>query len=72
VKRHGRLPGSEHDGGPNNSQPPNLTADWCSSQVRFFHAADGSWELWAQCQDNGFMALKFTNHAYPLRALRRR
>jgi hypothetical protein len=40
--------------------------------VRFFHAADGSWELWAQCQDNGFMALKFTNHAYPLRALRRR
>jgi hypothetical protein len=71
VKMHGKLPGSEHDGGPNNSQPPNMTADWCSSQIRFFHARDGSWELWAQCQDNGFMTLKFTNHTYPLPPLGR-
>ncbi|HVA61509.1 MAG TPA: hypothetical protein VNG13_13375 [Mycobacteriales bacterium] len=66
VAKHGQLPGSEHDGGPNNSQPPNMTADWCSSQIRFYTAADGSHELWAQCQDNGFMVLKFTNAVYPL------
>jgi hypothetical protein len=71
VRKHGKLPGSEHDGGPNNSQPPNMTADWCSSQIRFFHAPGGSWELWAQCQDNGFMALKFTNGVFPLGPLRR-
>jgi len=46
-----------------------MTADWCSSQIRFFTATDGSHELWAQCQDNGFMVLKFTNGAYPLSAL---
>ena len=66
VAKHGQLPGSEHDGGPNNGNPPNMTADWCSSQVRFYTAPDGSHQLWAQCQDNGFMVLKFTNNAYPL------
>lgn len=66
VAKHGTLPGSEHDGGPSNKQPPDMTADWCSSQIRFYHASDGTWELWAQCQDNGFMTLKFTNGAYPL------
>ena len=66
VQKHGQLPGSEHDGGPNNSQPPNMSADWCSSQIRFTTAADGTPELWAQCQDNGFMTLRFTNGAYPL------
>ena len=66
VAKHGTLPGSEHDGGPNNTQPPNMTADWCSSQIRFTQAPDGTPLLWAQCQDNGFMTLKFTNGAYPL------
>jgi LPXTG-motif cell wall-anchored protein len=68
VAKHGTLPGSEHDGGPSNSQPPNMTADWCTSQIRFNHAADGSYQLWAQCQDNGFMTLRFTNGAYPIGA----
>jgi hypothetical protein len=39
-----------------------LTADWCSSPPRFV----GS-QLWVTCQDNGFMALKFTNNAYPIK-----
>lgn len=56
----GQLPGSEHSG--------NLTTDWCSSQIRFVDAPDGNHYLWAQCQDNGFMVLKFTNGAYPLSA----
>ena len=70
VAKHGQLPGSEHAGAlTNTAQPPNLTTDWCTSQIRFYTAADGSHELWAQCQDNGFMVLKFTNGAYPLSAL---
>jgi hypothetical protein len=43
-----------------------MSADWCTSQIRFTQAADGTLELWAQCQDNGFMTLRFTNGAYPL------
>ncbi|MGH3734304.1 MAG: LVIVD repeat-containing protein [Micromonosporaceae bacterium] len=39
-----------------------LTADWCSSPPRFV----GTDQLWVTCQDNGFLALRFTNHAYPL------
>lgn len=66
VAKHGTLPGSEHDGGPNNTQPPNDTTDWCTSQIRFTQGPDGSPMLWAQCQDNGFMALRFTNGVYPL------
>ena len=69
VAKHGTLNGSEHDGGSTNTQPPNDTTDWCTSQIRFYTARDGSHELWAQCQDNGFMVLKFTNGAYPLSAL---
>ena len=66
VQKHGTLNGSEHDGGSTNSQPPNDSTDWCASQIRFYQAPDGSYQLWAQCQDNGFMALRFTNAAYPL------
>jgi hypothetical protein len=66
VSKHGTLNGSEHDGGSTNSQPPNDSTDWCTSQIRFFTAADGTHYLWAQCQDNGFMTLRFTNAAYPL------
>ena len=67
VAKHGQLPGSEHAGGSlGAAQPPNLTADWCTSQIHFSHATDGSYQLWAQCQDNGFMALRFTNGVYPL------
>lgn len=39
--------------------PPNLTADWCASPPRFV----GTDQLWVTCQDNGFLALKFTNGA---------
>jgi len=37
--------------------PANLTADWCSSPPRFV----GTDRLWVTCQDNGFLALRFTN-----------
>ncbi|HVE24318.1 MAG TPA: hypothetical protein VNC22_02895 [Sporichthya sp.] len=40
--------------------PADLTADWCSSPPRFV----GTDELWVSCQDNGFLALRFTNDAY--------
>jgi hypothetical protein len=40
--------------------PADLTADWCSSPPRFV----GTDQLWASCQDNGFLALRFTNKAY--------
>lgn len=39
----------------------NLSADWCSSPPRFV----GN-QLWVSCMDNGFMALQFTNGAYPI------
>ncbi|HVA58930.1 MAG TPA: hypothetical protein VNG13_00110 [Mycobacteriales bacterium] len=61
-----QLWGSEHAHGDIGGSVIN--ADWCTSQVRFYTAADGSHELWAQCQDNGMMVLKFTNGAYPLPA----
>ncbi|HEX3732339.1 MAG TPA: hypothetical protein VHU91_05390 [Mycobacteriales bacterium] len=38
----------------------NLSADYCSSPPRFM----GPDQLWVTCQDNGFLALKFTNDAY--------
>jgi hypothetical protein len=41
--------------------PPILNADWCSSPP----AIVGT-QIWATCQDNGFMVLQFTNHAYPI------
>lgn len=44
----------------NGFGPPDLTADWCSSPPRFV----GTDQLWVSCQDNGFMALRFTNNAY--------
>ena len=37
-----------------------LSTDWCSSPPRF--VGD---QLWVTCQDNGFMALRFTNAAAP-------
>jgi len=40
----------------------DLTADWCSSPPQFVND-----QLWVTCNDNGFMALKFTNGAYPLK-----
>jgi len=45
------------------------TADWASSGVRWYHAADGSWQLWTQTQENGVQILKFTNGGYPLKPL---
>ena len=52
------LAGSEHIG--------SKDADWCSNRSRFYHAPDGTWQLWVTCQDYGFMVLQVTNHAYPL------
>lgn len=41
--------------------PNSLSADWCSSPPAFVRG-----QLWVTCQDNGFLALKFTNGAHPL------
>lgn len=41
----------------------NMSADWCSSPPRFV----GNDQLWVSCNDNGFLALKFTNGAYPIK-----
>jgi hypothetical protein len=38
--------------------------DWCSAQV---HLDKAKGELWTTCQDNGFVALKFTNGVWPFR-----
>lgn len=46
---------------PLNLGPTDLTADWCMSPPRF--TGD---QLWVSCDDNGALALKFTNGAYPL------
>jgi hypothetical protein len=40
-------------------EPGNLTTDWCTSPPRFV----GTDQLWVTCQDNGFLALRFTNGA---------
>jgi len=50
--------------GGRDTDPP---VDWASSWSRFYHAADGSWELWIQTQENGVQILKFTNGVYPLK-----
>ncbi|GAA0633588.1 hypothetical protein GCM10009547_41900 [Sporichthya brevicatena] len=82
VGKNAQLLGSEHaahgvtyignasnvrDAGPTGvgftGQPADLTADWCSSPPRFV----GKNQLWVACQDNGFMALRFTNNAYRAR-----
>jgi hypothetical protein len=79
VGKNAELLGSEHaahgvayvgsgsairDAGPAgvgfDGQPADLTADWCSSPPRFV----GADQLWVSCQDNGFLALRFTNKAY--------
>ena len=36
--------------------------DWCPAQLRM-DAERGT--LWTTCQDNGFLALKFTNGVWP-------
>ena len=56
------LPGSEHANGPAFAAS-TLDADWCASQVRLVQDPPS---LWAACQDNGLMILRFTNGAYPL------
>lgn len=63
--KNAELNGSEHAGdlGYGDGTTAQLTADWCSSPPRFV----GSDQLWVTCQDNGFLALRFTNNAYPIR-----
>jgi hypothetical protein len=82
VGRNAQLQGSEHASGLiTQGTPPlsdvtygdvgslvgesahdNLTTDWCSSPPQFMPNG----ELWVVCQDNGFLALRFTNGSYPL------
>lgn len=74
--RNAELPGSDHAQAPAFGSLPgispvtgslglkkaDLTADWCSSPPRFVNN-----QLWVSCSDNGFMVLRFTNGAYPIR-----
>lgn len=39
---------------------PDMTADWCMSPPEFVNG-----QIWVTCNDNGFLALKFTNGARP-------
>ncbi|HVT34510.1 MAG TPA: hypothetical protein VHE37_02925, partial [Nevskiaceae bacterium] len=57
-----QLTGSEHASSAVGIDA-NLSTDWCSSPPRFV-APD---QLWVTCQDNGFMALRFTNGAWPIK-----
>jgi hypothetical protein len=63
VGKTRRLKGSEHANGTlaGSAGLNDLTADWCSAQVRFHRRG-----LWTTCQDNGFMILEFTNGVWPL------
>jgi hypothetical protein len=72
--KHAELPGSWHVSSPVapaynlafNQDPvatPDLSADWCTAQVRFYAPRN---ELWTHCMDNGFLVLNFSNGAYPL------
>jgi len=60
VGEQARLTGSGHAQGGTSGEPggplADLTADWCSSPPRFV----GRDQLWVTCQDNGFLALRFT------------
>jgi hypothetical protein len=62
VGKSNELQSSEHANNPALSAS-KLTADYCSSPPRFV----GDDQLWVTCQDNGFMALRFTNGAWPTR-----
>lgn len=52
------LLGSEHVGFP----PNDRSAEWCTSPPRFVAPN----QLWVTCQDNGFLALSFTNRAWAM------
>ena len=62
-----QLRGSEHAANPANSSA-DLTADWCSAQVRFVPERR---QLWTTCQDNGLLIFKFTNGVWPFGQHRR-
>ncbi len=57
-------PGSQHAafGGP--AAVGARKPDWCSAQI---HIDKAKGELWTTCQDNGALALKFTNGVYPFK-----
>lgn len=59
VSKQDTLASSNHAA---TDQGGSLTADWCSAQVRFIKETG---QLWTTCQDNGFLALKFTNCTWP-------
>ncbi len=70
VGKNAELTSSEHanggtsrlNSGGTTGLENNLTADWCSAQVRMIPERG---ELWTTCQDNGFMVLRFTNGVWP-------
>ncbi len=64
VGKESELPGSQHASGDLGglTQGVQMTADWCSAQVRFVKERG---ELWTTCQDNGFMILKFREDIWP-------
>jgi hypothetical protein len=73
VGKISQLKGSEHAnnsvslalGGPAGvAGPPNMSTDWCSSWVRFIPERS---EIQVTCQDNGFLALRFTNGVWPFK-----
>jgi hypothetical protein len=57
-------PGSQHAafGGP--AAVGGKKPDWCSAQI---HIDKVKGELWTTCQDNGALALKFTNGVWPFK-----
>lgn len=63
LGKQSELAGSQHASGDiGGSGGANMTADWCSAQMRFVPEKS---EVWTTCQDNGFMVLKITNGVWP-------
>ena len=57
-------PGAKTEELPGSQTPMADRADKCTAQVRFIPERG---ELWTTCQNNGFLALKFTNGAWPFK-----
>ncbi len=64
VGKQDQLSGSQHAAGDLGGlgQGVQMTADWCSAQIRFVRERG---ELWGTCQDNGFMILQFADNVWP-------
>ena len=63
------LPGSQYANQGTTGPTFTRNYDWATSKVSFpKDRGMPSGDIWTTSQDNGFMALKFTNGAYPLSA----